>query len=142
MKNMIAFVVGVIFAIGLGISGMLNPGKVKAFLDISGGKWDPSLMFVMVGAIGLNIVSFRFILKRECSLLGEKFAVPGNKNVDGKLILGAILFGVGWGMAGICPGPAIANLASGKTSVLIFFASMVAGALLFKFLHQRKANSA
>lgn len=132
MKNsLVSFAVGVLFATGLGISGMTNPGKVLAFLNVFG-QWDPSLLFVMVGAIGFHFAAYRFIKKKTSPLLDKKFYLPERKDIDWKLVTGAALFGVGWGLAGFCPGPAITSIASGNLNVLVFVLSMLIGMILFK----------
>lgn len=137
-KNLISFLVGLLFAIGLGISGMTNPQKVLSFLDIFG-SWDPSLMFVMIGAIGTHLVAFKLITKRKAPMLDEKFHIPTNKKIGARLIIGSVLFGAGWGLAGFCPGPAIVSLATEQTSVAIFVLSMIAGMIIFK-LFETKLN--
>lgn len=132
MKNsLVSFIVGILFATGLGISGMTNPGKVLAFLNVFG-QWDPSLLFVMVGAIAVHFVTYRFIKKQTSPFLDKKFYLPERKDIDKKLVVGATLFGVGWGLAGFCPGPAITSVASGNLNVLVFVLSMLIGMILFK----------
>ncbi len=128
----IAFLSSFLFAFGLVISGMINPQKVIAFLDVTG-NWDPSLMFVMVGAIGVNFVLFKLILKKTKPLLVDHFNLPNKKEIDRRLIIGATLFGIGWGMTGICPGPALANLFSGHEKIFIYLTGMILGMLLFEF---------
>lgn len=132
MKNLVvSFLVGVLFALGLGVSGMLQPSKVMGFLDVTG-RWDPSLMLVMVGAIGVNTVVYRFVvLKREAPLFAARFLIPTRKDVDAPLVVGAILFGVGWGLGGYCPGPALVSLMSGAQPVLTFVGSMIAGMTVY-----------
>ena len=130
----ISLISGVIFGIGLVISGMTNPVKVLGFLNISRGldNWDPSLIFVMGGAI-LAFTPFFFLLKdKEVSALGAKIELPEKQNIDKKLIIGSALFGVGWGLVGLCPGPAIAALATFNPIVIVFLASMAAGVLAKK----------
>lgn len=138
-KGFVAFAIGVMFAVGLVISGMTNPAKVLAFLNISG-KWDPSLAFVMIGAIGVFSISYQFVIKRNSPILEETFCVPTKKSIDKKLIIGALLFGIGWGISGVCPGPAIVNLNLFNQSTLIFFAAMVGGAFIFQMIHVREKN--
>jgi len=130
----ISLISGVIFGIGLVISGMTNPLKVLGFLNITRGldNWDPSLIFVMGGAI-LAFTPFFFLLKdKEVSALGAKIELPEKQNIDKKLIIGSALFGVGWGLVGLCPGPAIAALATFDPIVIVFLASMAAGVLVKK----------
>ncbi|MBH47568.1 MAG: hypothetical protein CME71_05310 [Halobacteriovorax sp.] len=124
MKNITSLLAGFIFALGLGLSGMMNPLKVKMFLDVTR-TWDPALAFVMIGAIAFYAITFRFIVKREAPLCEASFSLPTKTIVDKKLLLGSALFGVGWGLAGICPGPAFANLASGAMSIFVFVVVMV-----------------
>ena len=127
MKLLSAFICGWVFAVGLGLSGMTQPAKVLGFLDVAG-IWDPSLMFVMGGAVMLGLVTFPLVLKRQTPLLAEKFVVPdNNKRIDAKLLSGAALFGVGWGMSGYCPGPALVSIVTGNLSVIVFFISMIIG---------------
>lgn len=126
-----AFVSGLIFAIGLGISGMTRPEKVLGFLDILG-EWDPSLAFVMGGALFVYGVLFRLITRRKSPLIEERFMVPTRRDINARLLAGATLFGVGWGIGGFCPGPALASIVTGLTPVLIFVVSMLTGMGLFK----------
>jgi uncharacterized membrane protein YedE/YeeE len=127
---------GLVFALGLGISGMTRPAKVVAFLDI-GGDWDPSLAFVMVGAIGVYALLYRLILRREAPALDSRFHLPSATGIDTRLVIGAVLFGMGWGLAGYCPGPAIASLVSLSQEVWIFVGSMALGMALWGALSRR-----
>jgi uncharacterized protein len=127
-SSIVAFVSGLLFAVGLGISGMTNPAKVAGFLDFAG-KWDPSLMFVMAGAIGVHLVAYRLVRRRSSPLLAGAFSVPSRRDIDVKLLAGAAIFGLGWGLGGYCPGPSIVSLASGATGVLVFVGAMLAGML-------------
>ena len=130
----ISLISGVIFGIGLVISGMTNPEKVLGFLNITRGlnNWDPSLIFVMGGAI-LAFAPFFLLLKnKEVSALGAKIELPEKQNIDKKLLIGSALFGVGWGLVGLCPGPAIAALATFDPIVIVFLVSMAAGVLAKK----------
>jgi uncharacterized membrane protein YedE/YeeE len=131
MKNIISLVVGFIFAIGLGISGMTQVHVVRGFLDVTG-DWNMNLIGVMAGAIGVHALLFLMIKRRSSPLLDSKFHLPTRKDIDGKLLLGAALFGIGWGWAGICPGPGIVASVSGNTNILIFIASMLIGMFIFK----------
>ncbi|MSQ48315.1 MAG: YeeE/YedE family protein [Deltaproteobacteria bacterium] len=124
-----AFVAGVIFAMGLAIGGMTKPAKVVGFLDFTG-NWDPSLMFVMGGAVMTHAILYRLIRKRPTPLFTEAFSIPTRTDIDARLLGGAALFGVGWGLSGFCPGPAITSLVSGQMSVLIFAAAMIGGMAL------------
>lgn len=130
-----SFLAGIIFAIGLVVSGMTNPQKVIGFLDIFG-SWDYSLAFVMGGAVGVNLISFSF-LKKKSPVFSPKFYLPSKKDIDGKLIGGAILFGAGWGIAGICPGPGIVNLAMTNMTSVIFIGSMILGMVIYKVVAGR-----
>jgi uncharacterized membrane protein YedE/YeeE len=135
MKLFVAFASGLIFGIGLIVSGMTNPAKVLGFLDLAG-AWDPSLAFVMLGAILVGLFAFRFASQREKSLLGEVMRMPSATQIDRRLILGGVTFGIGWGLAGFCPGPAIASLAAGGVKPLVFVLAMLAGMAIFE-VHDR-----
>jgi uncharacterized protein len=145
MNSLLAsFVSGVTFAIGLGISGMTKPAKVTAFLDFFG-DWDPSLAFVMIGAILTHAVLYRLIRRRPAPLFASAFSIPTRTNIEPRLVGGAALFGIGWGLGGFCPGPAVTALASGRTSVVIFVIAMLAGMSLYKgmeSLRRRQASAA
>jgi len=130
MRILIALLAGLIFGIGLIVGGMTNPAKVLAFLDITG-DWDPSLAFVMMGAIAIGFFAFKSASKQSQSLLGLPMRLPDTRLIDLKLVIGAGLFGLGWGLAGFCPGPAVASVLIGGSAVWIFVASMLAGMLLF-----------
>jgi uncharacterized membrane protein YedE/YeeE len=133
MKGLVALVVGFLFALGLGMSGMTNPQIVKGFLDIFG-EWDWRLAGVMIGAIGVHAVTFHFIMKRKTPVFDLEFHVPKSKVIDKELIIGAVLFGIGWGWAGICPGPAIVNLATGNKHIILFVTAMLLGMKLYQQL--------
>jgi len=126
-----AFITGLVFGVGLIISGMTNPAKVIGFLDIAG-KWDPSLAFVMGGAIAIGMVAFQRFGKRSKTLLGSEMHMPKASQVDRRLILGGLAFGIGWGLAGFCPGPAVASLGLGESKVFIFVIAMFVGMLIFE----------
>lgn len=125
-KGVTAFLSGAVFAIGLGVGGMTQPAKVIGFLDLAG-PWDASLGFVMLGAVGLNIVLFRFILRRTGPVLGGMFQIPDRRDIDPRLVTGAALFGAGWGLGGYCPGPGLSSLAAGRMPALVFVVTMAAG---------------
>lgn len=131
-----AFVVGFVFAIGLGISGMTQPAKVVGFLDLFG-AWDPSLIFVMVGAIAVHFVTYRFIRRRSSPLLVSEWHVPTKNELTPSLIIGSVLFGVGWGLGGFCPGPAVTSLASFEVRPLVFVISMLLGMFLFRLFDRK-----
>jgi uncharacterized protein len=128
-KSAVAFLSGAIFAIGLGVSGMTRPAKVLGFLDVTG-AWDASLAFVMLGAIGVNVVAYQLAARRAGPVLGGAFQIPRGRGIDRRLLLGAATFGVGWGLAGYCPGPGLVSLASGQASAMAFVAAMIAGQAL------------
>jgi uncharacterized protein len=136
MKNFISLIVGFIFAIGLGLSGMTQVQIVRGFLDITG-DWNFNLIGVMAGAIGVHSVLFYMIKKRSSPLLDSKFHLPTRKDIDKKLLTGAALFGIGWGWAGICPGPGIVSIVSGDMNIFIFIGSMLLGMFLFKKIESR-----
>lgn len=129
MIAIVALLSGLVFGLGLILSGMGNPAKVQNFLDI-GGTWDPSLGLVMGGAIAVGLVAFTWAKRRKTSVLGEPMQLPTSTAVDRKLLTGAALFGAGWGLAGFCPGPAVMNLATLRTEVWLFVAAMLAGMVL------------
>lgn len=134
----IAFFSGVIFAIGLAASGMTQPQKVLGFLDIAG-KWDPSLLFVMVGALAVYALGFRYLTKNGSKPLYEKkFELPTKKKIDGSLMAGSALFGLGWGLVGYCPGPALVSLAAFRWEPTLFCLSMFAGMALFDWNRGKK----
>ena len=127
-----AFIAGLVFGLGLILSGMGNPAKVQNFLDFFG-TWDPSLGFVMGGAIAVGLIAFTWAKRRKTSLLGESMQLPMAMAVDRKLLTGAAMFGTGWGLAGFCPGPAVMNLATLQAEVWLFVAAMLLGMLLQHF---------
>jgi uncharacterized membrane protein YedE/YeeE len=134
-----AFVAGLIFAIGLATGGMTQPGKVTAFLDIFG-NWDPSLAFVMLGAITVHTVLYQVVRQRSTPLFAPMFSIPTRSDLDSRLIGGAALFGIGWGMGGFCPGPAVTSLPSGRPSVIIFVASMLLGMFLYGLVDKARGQ--
>jgi uncharacterized membrane protein YedE/YeeE len=133
MSRVTSLIAGIIFGIGLTISEMINPAKVLGFLNLFGG-WDPSLAFVMIGALVIT-TPFIFIYKKQKPLFAESFSIPQKKDLDNKLIIGAVLFGAGWGLAGLCPGPAISSLALMNISSVIFVVAMFLGFYLSKFIN-------
>lgn len=135
MHIVIALAAGLIFGIGLIVSGMTDPSKVTGFLDLAG-HWNPSLAFVMGGAILVGLFAFRFAARRTTSLLGDAMRLPTAAHIDRRLVLGSLAFGAGWGLAGYCPGPALASLLSGGSKPLIFGAAMLAGMALFELLER------
>ena len=131
-----ALLSGLVFGLGLIVSGMANPAKVLGFLDLAG-VWDPSLAFVMAGAIAVAAVAFALARRRSHSLLGAPMQLPSARRTDRRLVIGSLLFGVGWGVAGFCPGPALVGLGMGADKALVFVAAMLAGMGLFEWLEHR-----
>ncbi|MGB3309750.1 MAG: DUF6691 family protein [Nodosilinea sp.] len=134
-QNLVALGSGLLFGLGLGISQMIDPQRVIGFLNLTG-QWDPTLAFVMGGAVMTTLITFRFVLKRPGPVLGSKFWVPSRSDIDRPLVLGAALFGIGWGLGGYCPGPAIAALGLGSANPLLFLVAMIAGSLVYKVLNR------
>lgn len=139
MKHLAAFAVGLIFGIGLLISGMTQPEKILGFLDLFG-RWDPSLAFVMGGALAVAAPGFYLARKRGKSLLGDPVSLPAMQEIDPRLLGGALIFGVGWGLAGICPAPAIVNLGFLSMPAIAFAAAMLAGMAIYSFTLGRPAR--
>ena len=129
MRFIFASISGLIFGFGLALAGMLNPSKVQGFLNIFG-VWDPSLAFVMGGGVIVNAIGYYFVLKRDKPLFAEKFAIPTTKNIDKNLLIGSAIFGIGWGLAGLCPGPVISNVLLQPEDALIFLIIMIFGLFL------------
>lgn len=140
MQLILAFGIGLLFGLGLIVSGMTNPAKVQGFLDLAG-AWDPSLLFVMGGAIAVAAIGFAFARRRRQALLGGPIRMPSATAIDRRLVLGSVAFGIGWGLAGFCPGPAIASLAAGSVKPLVFTAAMVAGMGLFELLESLRGRT-
>jgi len=128
-RNAAAFGAGALFAVGLALSGMTRPSKVVGFLDLAG-DWDASLAFVMMGAIAVHFVAYRVVLRRPAPLFDVRFHLPTRKDIDLRLVLGAALFGVGWGLGGYCPGPGLVSAAAGSLGALVFVVGMTAGMLI------------
>lgn len=131
MNRFLEFFVGLLFGLGLIVAGMTDPSKVLGFLDLTG-LWDPSLAFVMGGAIGVGLLAFTWSRKRGSTLLNGPLHVPANPRIDKRLVLGSLVFGVGWGIAGFCPGPAIVSVGTGQIKALVFVLAMLAGMALFE----------
>lgn len=140
MKTFVAFVGGLVFGLGLILSGMANPAKVLGFLDLAG-RWDPSLAFVMAGAIAVGLVAFRWARSRRRSLLGAPIELPTATRLDARLVGGSLVFGIGWGLAGFCPGPALVNAGSGQAQSVLFVAAMLAGMALFAAFERIRRRS-
>lgn len=141
MRQAVNFLAGLIFGLGLLISGMANPAKVQNFLDVAG-TFDPSLIFVMAGAVAVTFIGYRLVLRRPKPILAERFQLPATSIIDGRLILGAALFGIGWGLSGFCPGPAIVSLPLLAKGTLVFLPAMLVGIGLARLLRQAKASHA
>lgn len=133
LHSIFALSSGIIFGLGLILAGMSNPSKVLAFLDITG-LWDPSLMFVMGGAIGVGIVAFALAKKRTMAILGDVMHLPSKQDIDTKVMLGGVIFGIGWGIAGICPGPALVLLGAGSKQGIIFVIAMLIGITIYSVI--------
>lgn len=131
MRNMVSLISGLIFGLGLAISGMINPDKVLGFLNLFG-KWDPSLIFVMIGALVISVPAFTFIKTKNKPICENSFSLPTKTEIDSKLIIGSVIFGIGWGLVGLCPGPAIASMALMNTYSIIFAGSMISGFVFTK----------
>lgn len=131
MHRITEFVVGLLFGLGLLISGMTDPAKVLGFLDLFG-TWDPSLAFVMGGAIAVGVFAFALARKRTTNFLGGALHLPKSTQIDKRLVIGSLTFGAGWGLAGFCPGPGIVSMASGEVKAAVFVAAMVAGMVVFE----------
>jgi len=141
MNRVSEFLVGLLFGLGLLLSGMTDPGKVLGFLDLFG-AWDPSLAFVMGGAITVGLFAFALAKKRSTAFLGGAMQLPTSRDIDRRLVLGGVTFGVGWGLAGFCPGPGLVSLAAGQPKAAVFIAAMVAGMLVFEFVEQQRQRRA
>lgn len=133
------FAIGLVFGLGLVIAGMSNPAKVLNFLDIAGADWDPSLAFVMAGGIAVTFIGFRLVLRRRQPVFGGVFHLPTATDIDARIIAGPAIFGVGWGLAGFCPGPAFTALTTGGMPALLFVAAMMAGMGAARWLANRPA---
>jgi uncharacterized membrane protein YedE/YeeE len=133
-----ALLAGLVFGFGLLVSGMADPAKVLGFLDLAG-AWDPSLVFVMGGAIAVGAVAFTVARRRTVSFLGLDMALPTARHVDRRLVVGSVLFGVGWGLAGLCPGPALVALGAAKHNAVVFVLAMLTGMGVYEWLEYRRA---
>ncbi len=137
MKTVLsALLCGLLFGAGLAVSGMMNPEKVLGFLDVAG-AWDPTLAFVMGGALAVTIPGFVLLKKRAGPVFSPEFSFPTRRDIDPKLVIGAAIFGVGWGIVGFCPGPAVAALGSGMMEIVIFFAAMLGGMVIYRVTMDR-----
>lgn len=133
MRLIVSYLIGLVFGIGIAISGMANPAKVLNFFDVAG-TWDPSLAFVMGGALIVTFIGYRVVLKRPAPVLADRFQVPTRRDLDLPLIGGSAVFGIGWGIAGFCPGGALPALGTGQSEVFVFVAALIAGIFAAKLL--------
>jgi uncharacterized membrane protein YedE/YeeE len=143
MKNSLAklgeFAAGLFFGWGLMIAGMTDPSKVLGFLDLAG-QWDPSLAFVMGGAIVVGVVAFAVARRRTTSFLGGALRLPTRRDIDQRLVVGSLLFGVGWGLAGFCPGPGVVSMATGQPKAVVFVIAMLVGMWIFEAVERRTSS--
>ena len=140
MAPLMAFVAGLVFGVGLIVAGMANPAKVQGFLDLFG-LWDPSLAFVMGGAIATGLAAFAIAGRMQRSVLGLELSLPSVRQIDLRLLAGSAAFGIGWGLAGFCPGPALVALGAGETKAIVFTAAMLAGMGIYELLSWRERAS-
>lgn len=139
MKEMTSLLAGMLFGLGLLLAGMANPAKVQGFLDLAG-KWDPSLAVVMVAAIAVGLLTFGMAKKRTVSLLGEPMRLPTSRVIDRRLVFGSMAFGVGWGLAGLCPGPALVLVGAGVRPAGAFFVAMIVGMAAYDAIEHRRGK--
>ena len=137
MSAAAAFAAGLVFGFGLLLSGMTDPGKVIGFLDVAG-AWDPSLAFVMGGALLVAFFAYRLAGRRGTTFLGDALRLPQRRDVDLRLVAGSVVFGIGWGLAGFCPGPAVVSLGAGHAEAAVFVAAMLAGMLFYTLAERRR----
>ena len=138
MHVVTSLLAGLVFGLGLIVSGMANPAKVLGFLDLAG-RWDPSLAFVMAGAIAVGLIAFAVARRRTVSFLGVEMRLPKTNKIDRRLIGGGLLFGIGWGIAGFCPGPALVALGMGETKAVVFVLAMLSGMIVFAWIEHPKS---
>lgn len=141
MRALSLYLIGLIFGVGISVSGMANPAKVLNFFDLAG-TWDPSLAFVMGGAVIVTFIGYRFVLRRSSPIMAPSFNLPTNRALDARLIGGSALFGVGWGIAGFCPGGALPALGTGDVRVFIFVGALLAGIVAARFLSRLRPSRA
>ncbi len=140
MQVIASFAVGLVFGLGLILAGMANPAKVQGFLDLAG-PWDPSLAFVMGGAIGVSLLPFACAKRLQRAVLGAPMSLPTVDTIDLRLVFGSLAFGAGWGLAGFCPGPALVALATGELKAIVFVIAMIAGMGMFELLNLRRRRT-
>ena len=138
-QDLLALVTGTIFGLGLSISQMIDRQRVIGFLDVAG-TWDPTLLFVLAGAVATTVITFRFVLRRQTPLLAEKFFLPSRNSIDRRLLLGSAIFGVGWGISGFCPGPGITALALGNWNAVLFVLALIVGMVAFHQYERRQSE--
>ncbi|MCS6793004.1 MAG: YeeE/YedE family protein [Oscillatoriaceae bacterium SKW80] len=131
--NLIALISGILFGLGLGISQMIDRNRVLGFLDITG-VWDPTLLFVLGGAVGVTLIAFRFVLRLSHPFFDNQFYLPTQKQIDAPLVVGAAIFGIGWGISGYCPGPSLTALVLGSWNPVLFLVAAIAGSLTYKWV--------
>ncbi len=136
----LAFIIGLVFGVGLLIAGMADPGKVLGFLDLAG-AWDPSLAFVMGGAVAIGTIGFAFALRHERTLIGLPMQLPSGGAIDRRLVIGSVVFGAGWGLVGFCPGPALVAAGAGYTKAMVFVVAMIIGMAAFEWTERRTKDS-
>lgn len=141
MALLTSFLTGLLFGVGLMVSGMTDPSKVIGFLDLAG-AWDPSLAFVMGGAVLVGAAGFRLAERRPTSVFGGLRQLPGTRGIDARLILGSVTFGIGWGLAGFCPGPAVVASGAGYDKAVVFVIAMLAGMVAYEFTERRRMSRA
>lgn len=144
-RSIAALVCGLLFGIGLTVAEMVNPQKVLNFLDIAAvasGGWDPSLALVLGGAVATTAIGYRLVFRHNRPLFAASFSLPSRRDIDARLIIGATIFGLGWGLVGFCPGPALATLGIGGLSSLVFVAAMLAGMAGYRLLFERRSTEA
>ncbi len=139
-RGIASLVSGLLFGAGLAISGMTHPQKVLGFLDIAG-RWDPSLLFVLCGAVGVTLIAFRFVLRRSTPVFDDRFQIVRGERIDAPLLIGSALFGIGWGIAGYCPGPAIALVAAPNRELLLFLPALLTGVAMQIALRSRQGRT-
>lgn len=141
MKSTLSsLILGLVFGVGLLLSGMANPAKVIGFLDLAG-AWDPSLILVMIGAIAVGVVAFSIAGKRSKSLLGDKMKLPSSGRIDKRLVFGSLIFGAGWGLAGFCPGPGLVAFGAGEVKATVFVLAMAIGMGLYEYIERARARA-
>lgn len=139
MRALSAFAVGLIFGIGLIVSGMTDPSKIIGFLNLAG-PWDPSLALVMGGAVAVGLLAFQFARRRTAAFLGGAMHLPTAQQIDRRLVLGSLVFGIGWGLAGYCPGPAVVSVGMGQGKAIVFVVAMVAGMAIYEVFERMHAQ--